>query len=600
MNEDFAELDGVLSRYLEGELSAEEFAALESRLLADDAFADHFSRWCLMHRQVTELLAEDQLHALMDQFSAGVPRLPKQIFTRAAQAQQKSRNESAAGRRRTWFTGAMAASIAVVGAALAWWLAARDANVAEQPQGAAAVAAADGPANSNDSDAHIIATVTRLVDAAWQPGSVELQRGQQLEAGSRVALKTGMAKVTFECGAEVVLEGPCDFVIESAMIGVLNSGKITADVPRRAFAFAIRAPGADFVDLGTSFGVAVGDKGRTELHVFDGEVLCSQRVNDDQIRKAQLHVTSQNAMEFNADGGDASHIAMNQQQFSQLIALRRTADVPPQRWAQNRLALWLSADAAVTTDDQHRVVSWQDIVYADNQSAEDAMQVDEKARPKLVPDAINGHPVVRFDGNSDFLLTTPIETTDDQTVMFVCQFAPSAFDKGRRWGGQIINYDGPPSRYLSNTLEPGVLQIGEPLLEDEFKPSLLTGQVFAGFIGSAVVEAGRVDAEPVGANTPVVVSYVYDYEYGGGESRLAINGRTHGESRAFAPQHITSRKIIGRHAWMDLYFHGDLAEMLIFNKALSPEELAETTKYLADKYSIQVASDVRAEPAVAD
>src|SRR4029453_10461132 len=117
-------------------------------------------------------------------------------------------------------------------------------------------------------------------------------------------------------------------------------------------------------------------------------------------------------------------------------------------------------------------------------------------------------------------------------------------------------------RCLSNTLEPGVLQIGEPLLESEFKPTLLTGQVFAGFISSATIEAGRVDAVPVGADQPVIVSYTYDYEYENGRSALAINGRPSREAKAFAPQGITSRKIIGRHAWMQNYFHGDLAEML--------------------------------------
>ena len=46
-------------------------------------------------------------------------------------------------------------------------------------------------------------------------------------------------------------------------------------------------------------------------------------------------------------------------------------------------------------------------------------------------------------------------------------------------------------------------------------------------------------------------------------------------------------KIIGRHAWMQNFFHGDLAELLIYNKALSPEELAQTTRYLADKYAVK-------------
>jgi hypothetical protein len=235
------------------------------------------------------------------------------------------------------------------------------------------------------------------------------------------------------------------------------------------------------------------------------------------------------------------------------------------------------------------VISWQDIVHGDNTSGEDAIQVDEAARPLLVRNAIHDKPAVRFDGESDYLLTTPLETTDDQTVVFVCQFGPQSFRKDRKWGGQIINYDGPPSRYLSDTLEPGVLQIGEPLLESEFQPSLLTGQVFAGFIGSATVESGRVDAMPVGPEIPVIVAYVYDYEYESGKSYLMINGKKYGEARAFAPQGITSRKIIGRHAWMQLYFGGDLGEMMIYNKALSPEELAETTSYLADKYAIKLA-----------
>jgi hypothetical protein len=341
------------------------------------------------------------------------------------------------------------------------------------------------------------------------------------------------------------------------------------------------------VDLGTSFGVEVGDHGRTELHVFEGEVLCSEPSKQQAGQRNEvIHVTANKAMEFGTESGQPSDIAMNEAQFSRLIALRRAADVQAGHLTEDKLALWLAADVAVTTDAAGRVISWQDIVYGDNKSGEDAIQVDEKARPLLVKDALHGRPAIRFDGESDYLLTTPLETTDDQTVMFVCQYGPQAFRKGRKWGGQIINYDGPPNRYLSDLSQPGVLQIGEPLLEEEFKPSLVTGQVFAGFIGSATVESGRVDAAPVGAGTPVVVAYVYDYEYERGKSYLMINGRKYGEARAFAPQGITSRKIIGRHAWMELYFGGDLAEMLIFNKALAPNELAQTTAYLADKYAI--------------
>ncbi len=61
------------------------------------------------------------------------------------------------------------------------------------------------------------------------------------------------------------------------------------------------------------------------------------------------------------------------------------------------------------TDAKQRVVAWPDILYGDNHSAEDATQIDERARPTLVPHAVNNHPAVRFNGQSDFLVTTPLE-----------------------------------------------------------------------------------------------------------------------------------------------------------------------------------------------
>jgi hypothetical protein len=595
MSED-VHLDHLLSQYFEGTIAADELAKLESRLLSDDVFAEHVALWCLMHRQIGELRTEHALHQLMDQFIKGSPGSPQDTF---AQLESFSARDLAEPRRspissrdhnsgasRSLFSSWMRTSAAIafgglllvgLGAAL-WNLGRMDA--ARRPVELARAV----PETAAVPTGEFAATLTQLVDGVWAPGAPELDFGQQLPAGTRVALQSGLAKLTFECGAEVVLQAPCDFTVQSRMVGYLWSGRITANVPRRAFSFAILSREVDFVDTGTAFGVSVGDDGLTELHVFEGEVLCGPSKDVNRERKNIIHVKANNALEFRSQQRDPTDIVMDEGPFSSLIDLRHATKAPPTGVIPDRLALWLSADTAVKTDSEDRVISWQDIIYGDNVSAEDAMQSDHEARPTLVQDAINGQPALRFDGKSDYLLTTSLETTDNQTVLFVCQFSPAAFDKSRVWGGQIINYDGPPSRYLSDTLEPGVLQIGEPLLEDQFKPTLLTGQVFAGFIGEATVESGRVDAVQVGANVPVVVSYVYDYEHG--RAVLSINGRPCGETRAFAPQNITSRKIIGRHAWMQLFFGGDLAEMLIYNKALSPQELADATSYLAAKYSI--------------
>lgn len=587
------QLDQILSRYFDGSISDAELAQLESAIVADPQFTQHVARWCVMHQHIGDLLTERLLHQLMDQFATGTSSLRQEILNNPAKANAATSkplaSQSASSGRLSWLSVAgvwkaafATAALIIVALSFSLW------HRAPQQPGITATTTPPTSAPQESKPSGRLATLTQLVDAQWMPGAPEYHHGQQLVKGSRIALESGMAKITYDCGAEIVLEGPCEFIARDSMVGYLKSGKITADVPRRAFAFAILSPEVDFVDLGTSFGLNVGNSGHAELHVFRGEVLCSRSATEDRTRNAVYHVTAHKAVEFGSAKDIPNDIAMNEGQFAEHFNLRRGNKSQTNELPGRNLALWLAADNGVTTDAEQRVISWQDILYGDNQSGEDAIQVEVAARPTLMKNALGGQPAIHFDGKSDYLLTTPLATTDDQTVAFVCQFSATALDKSRRWGGQIINYDGPPSRYLSDTLEPGVLQIGEPLLENEFKPTLLTAQVFAGFIGSATVESGRVDATPVGIDTPIIVTYRYDLT--NARATFSINGHTFSETRAFAPQAITSRKIIGRHAWMENFFHGDLAELLIFNQALPPAELAQTVRYLADKYAIKLDS----------
>src|SRR5262245_38603140 len=85
---EYAEFDGLLSRYFDGAATADEMAQLESRLIADEKFAEHFSRWCLLHRQITEVLTESTLHALMDRFATGSPSLPKTVLSQITSSTQ--------------------------------------------------------------------------------------------------------------------------------------------------------------------------------------------------------------------------------------------------------------------------------------------------------------------------------------------------------------------------------------------------------------------------------------------------------------------------------------------------------------------------------
>ena len=99
------EFDPLISRYLDGSIPPDELTALESKIISDEKFVLEFSRGCLLHRQIAELLKEDNLHQLMEQFATGTP-LPKAVLDQVA-AVNTLRNSSSierssqnSGRRR--------------------------------------------------------------------------------------------------------------------------------------------------------------------------------------------------------------------------------------------------------------------------------------------------------------------------------------------------------------------------------------------------------------------------------------------------------------------------------------------------------------------
>src|SRR5687768_17093995 len=60
----------------------------------------------------------------------------------------------------------------------------------------------------------------------------------------------------------------------------------------------------------------------------------------------------------------------------------------------NNLALWVRADAGVTADASGAVSLWE----AQSPNGIDAVQAEPTSMPVLVTNAINGKPVLRFDG----------------------------------------------------------------------------------------------------------------------------------------------------------------------------------------------------------
>ena len=110
----------------------------------------------------------------------------------------------------------------------------------------------------------------RWKGGAWQPGD-DLRRGQQLE------LASGFAEITFDSGAQVTLEGPASFDLNSAWDAVLRRGTLKASVPTEAIGFRIANAAVEVVDLGTEFSMVADKSGATEVFVLKGAVEAAMR-----------------------------------------------------------------------------------------------------------------------------------------------------------------------------------------------------------------------------------------------------------------------------------------------------------------------------------
>jgi hypothetical protein len=113
----------------------------------------------------------------------------------------------------------------------------------------------------------VVASLTDSMDAQWD-GSID--KHAALHKG-RFKLERGYARLTFQKGADVSIEAPAEFRLDSAKRMVLFSGRLFADVPPSARGFTVDTPCGRVVDLGTQFGVRANSGSSSDVHLFKGK-----------------------------------------------------------------------------------------------------------------------------------------------------------------------------------------------------------------------------------------------------------------------------------------------------------------------------------------
>ena len=116
-----------------------------------------------------------------------------------------------------------------------------------------------------------VATLVQADNCKWAGSDLPTAVNSKLKAGT-LALVEGIATLKFKSGATVTIEAPTKLEIRDAMHCRLIEGSVVAEVPEPAHGFTIDTQDMKVVDLGTRFGLTSGAAGNSQVHVFEGEV----------------------------------------------------------------------------------------------------------------------------------------------------------------------------------------------------------------------------------------------------------------------------------------------------------------------------------------
>ncbi|MFZ5892679.1 MAG: hypothetical protein ACOY0T_16590 [Myxococcota bacterium] len=210
-------------------------------------------------------------------------------------------------------------------------------------------------------------------------------------------------------------------------------------------------------------------------------------------------------------------------------------------------AIWYRADQGVV-ESSSNVSAWRD----QSGNGADATATDTSRQPFLVPNAVNGLPVLRFYGGQSLYLSTP--------------FSASTFTVF------VAGKNSMPGENYSIFLGPGGNTPNNQLRWEDSTSIMIVG------LGNDLPQT----VFPFGTTR---VYHIVSVRYDGEVLDVARNGVPVGSSR-FVTSGPWELGQVG--AWFSTYFmQGDLAEMVLYNRRLGDADFAGTAGYLREKYAIQ-------------
>lgn len=236
------------------------------------------------------------------------------------------------------------------------------------------------------------------------------------------------------------------------------------------------------------------------------------------------------------------------------------------------LTWWLRADVGVQADTNGAVSAWND------QSGKglNATQPAAGKQPMLTANAVNGKPAVRFDGTNKTLLTGAVTLNKDNTIIVVASLGKT-----------------PPNTMVLPSIfsyvdekgsEAGGARLGVTIQKDQ---RILVALRYAG------TEYWNHSDLAFNPTNPVVMMS----RRNGGKADVFIDGSLLKTKDVPGEMSTVPRFFrLGQRGTEPVYFNGDIAEVLVFNTALSEDDRAIVEKYLIAKYGVTLFGGYQNEP----
>jgi hypothetical protein len=252
---------------------------------------------------------------------------------------------------------------------------------------------------------------------------------------------------------------------------------------------------------------------------------------------------------------------------SAVAVLAVNVTIPP----LNGLAVWLRADAG-TVINGSGLSQWMD----QSGNNRNATQSTGASQPTLVNGVINGRPVVRFDGVNDFLtFNLPVNGLSTMSLLLVA--ANTQNQNGGESGSERA------ALFWNETAGWGTVFL------TPFQSSVNSR------FGTTQVENRNNYLRPVSSGSSFTLSTAIK---NGTTDSLYVNGtqvlNTGGKLPTIAGCQSVAN--VGRGYDNDTFFAGDIAEILIYNRALTITERQQAEQLLINKYGLTAAAGLADSP----